>query len=265
MREERLSWILRTKVALDIAKGMRHLGGVYPPIIHRDLRSPNVFINKLSLNVDVCAKVGDFGLAQYTLPTLEQMLETWAWLPPEVIDSSNRKYNTKVDVYSYGVVLYEITARTFPFSEFKEHIKIVEAPLDTEQRADASLIRKLKAEGWKIKGNKAVQEQYNTQTLKALIIEEDLRPTVPENTPKWFADLIRRCWAGDPDSRPTFDYIVETIQIQFDQYVAWCCSLVMMDGHGRNLVMLIFHPPPNFPSPPLLSLVFWCASIHYTE
>lgn len=41
-----IPWPLRWKIALDIAKGMRYLHSFKPPIVHRDLRSPNVFVRK---------------------------------------------------------------------------------------------------------------------------------------------------------------------------------------------------------------------------
>ena len=37
----------RLQIALDIAKGMQYLQSLSPPIIHRDLRSPNIFVNLL--------------------------------------------------------------------------------------------------------------------------------------------------------------------------------------------------------------------------
>ena len=40
---------LRLKVAVDVAKGMRHLHSLSPPIIHRDLRSPNIFVRTRNL------------------------------------------------------------------------------------------------------------------------------------------------------------------------------------------------------------------------
>ena len=38
------SWSLKLKIILDIAKGMQYLQNISPPIIHRDLRSPNIFV-----------------------------------------------------------------------------------------------------------------------------------------------------------------------------------------------------------------------------
>ena len=45
--ESRYSWKFRLKIALDIAKGMQYLQNINPPIIHRDLRSPNIFVRFL--------------------------------------------------------------------------------------------------------------------------------------------------------------------------------------------------------------------------
>ena len=39
------SWKLRLRIAFDVAKGMQYLQNISPPIIHRDLRSPNIFVS----------------------------------------------------------------------------------------------------------------------------------------------------------------------------------------------------------------------------
>src|SRR3990167_9272977 len=51
-------WGERFKIAFDIAKGIHHLQSQNPPIIHRDIRSPNIFMYS-----DGRALIGDFGLA----------------------------------------------------------------------------------------------------------------------------------------------------------------------------------------------------------
>ncbi len=45
--EEKISWRLRYRVSLDIAKGLKYLHNIMPPVVHRDLRSPNVFVRSL--------------------------------------------------------------------------------------------------------------------------------------------------------------------------------------------------------------------------
>lgn len=44
---ESYSWKLRMRIAYDIAKGMQYLQTISPPIIHRDLRSPNIFVKTI--------------------------------------------------------------------------------------------------------------------------------------------------------------------------------------------------------------------------
>jgi serine/threonine protein kinase len=43
-KDEQIPWALRWRIALDVAKGMNYLHSFQPPIVHRDLRSPNVFV-----------------------------------------------------------------------------------------------------------------------------------------------------------------------------------------------------------------------------
>ena len=44
LSDEEYNRILRLKIGIDIAKGMRYLQSITPPVIHRDLRSPNVLV-----------------------------------------------------------------------------------------------------------------------------------------------------------------------------------------------------------------------------
>jgi len=79
-----LPWDLRERIAFDIAKGMEYLASSQPPVVHRDLRSPNIFIVSLDVFHPVIAKIGDFGLSQHVSPHLVEILPTWQWLAPEV-------------------------------------------------------------------------------------------------------------------------------------------------------------------------------------
>jgi serine/threonine protein kinase len=54
-----LSWPMRVKLAVDIAKAIRALHASNPPIVHRNLRTTNVFLDR-----DGSARLGDFGLAK---------------------------------------------------------------------------------------------------------------------------------------------------------------------------------------------------------
>lgn len=49
LSDAEFSWPLRIRIARDVAKGIRYLHQLTPPIIHRDLRSPNIFVLTLTL------------------------------------------------------------------------------------------------------------------------------------------------------------------------------------------------------------------------
>jgi len=124
---------------LDIARGLRYLQRQEPPIIHRDLRSPNVFVMSLSEDEPINCKLGDFGLSQHSHPALQEVLGTWQWLAPEVFDPRARRYDERSDIYcslsfpflsfliffhlAFAVVMWEICSRKFPFIEFKEFVR----------------------------------------------------------------------------------------------------------------------------------------------
>lgn len=116
-----LSTPLRMRILLDIARGMNYLATRSPPIVHRDLRSPNVFISELNLEKQhIVAKIADFGLAREVLQETSGILKAWQWLAPEIIDPDKNEYDEKSDIYSYGMVCWEVLCRGTPFDEYYE-------------------------------------------------------------------------------------------------------------------------------------------------
>ncbi|KAI3987530.1 hypothetical protein MKX01_003216 [Papaver californicum] len=107
----RLDWRRRSLMAVDIAQGMNYLHRCNPPIIHRDLKSSNLLVDK-NWNV----KVGDFGLSRLkhaTYLSTKMGKGTPQWMAPEVIRSEPS--DEKSDVYSFGVVLWELATQMIPW------------------------------------------------------------------------------------------------------------------------------------------------------
>jgi serine/threonine protein kinase len=100
------------KICLEISSAVRYLHyECIPPIIHRDLKSPNVL-----LTADLTVKVADFGLARILQPDDTVMtggIGTTSWTAPEVLRSQS--YSEKADVYSFAVIVWELFARIPPF------------------------------------------------------------------------------------------------------------------------------------------------------
>eukprot|EP01102_Stenamoeba_stenopodia_P009474 TRINITY_DN2796_c0_g2_i2.p1 TRINITY_DN2796_c0_g2~~TRINITY_DN2796_c0_g2_i2.p1 ORF type:complete len:572 (-),score=128.79 TRINITY_DN2796_c0_g2_i2:239-1954(-) len=109
-----LDWRLIFKMAIDAAKGMTYLHGDKPPIIHRDLKSGNILIDS-----SFTAKIADFGLSKIKDITNQMTGQTGTpgYMAPEVINS--QKYTEKVDVYSFGVILWELITRQAPYAGIK--------------------------------------------------------------------------------------------------------------------------------------------------
>jgi len=140
----------------DISIGIRFLHAAMPQVIHGDLKSHNILIDNRFR-----AKVADFGFSQKRSIDVRG---TPYWMAPELLrkETSN---NTATDVYSFGIILYEIYSRADPYEDedYDEVIKLI---------MDPSVCK---------------------------------RPGVPSETPKRIRALMGRCLRENPSERPTFE------------------------------------------------------------
>ncbi|KAJ4916086.1 Protein kinase superfamily protein [Raphanus sativus] len=103
----------RLRMALDAARGMNYLHSCNPVIVHRDLKSPNLLVDK-----NWVVKVCDFGLSRMKLSTYlssKSTAGTAEWMAPEVL--RNEPADEKCDVYSYGVILWELFTLQQPWGK----------------------------------------------------------------------------------------------------------------------------------------------------
>ncbi|KAF8068531.1 hypothetical protein N665_1146s0024 [Sinapis alba] len=109
--------------ALDIARGMTYLHNEPNVIIHRDLKPRNVLLVNSSADH---LKVGDFGLSklikvQNSHDVYKMTGETgsYRYMAPEVF--KHRKYDKKVDVFSFAMILYEMLEGEPPFANYEPY------------------------------------------------------------------------------------------------------------------------------------------------
>ncbi|RVE46051.1 hypothetical protein evm_009331 [Chilo suppressalis] len=102
------------KWAKEIAHGMTYLHN--HKIIHRDLKSPNILIAD-----NLVVKVSDFGTSREwnDVSTIMSFTGTVAWMAPEVI--RHEPCSERVDVWSYGVVLWELLTQEVPYKNLETH------------------------------------------------------------------------------------------------------------------------------------------------
>ncbi|XP_066319046.1 probable serine/threonine-protein kinase WNK4 isoform X1 [Miscanthus floridulus] len=97
--------------ARQILHGLDYLHSHQPPIIHRDLKCDNIFVNGNHGEV----KIGDLGLATVMqTPRARSVIGTPEFMAPELYDES---YDELVDIYSFGMCLLEIFTLEYPYSE----------------------------------------------------------------------------------------------------------------------------------------------------
>ncbi|KAM1453955.1 hypothetical protein FF1_003546 [Malus domestica] len=111
------------KVAIDVSKGMTYLH--QNNIIHRDLKAANLLMDENEV-----VKVADFGVARVNSQSGVMTSETgtYRWMAPEVIQ--HKPYDHKADVFSFGVVLWELLTGKLPY----EHLTPLQAAVGVAQK-----------------------------------------------------------------------------------------------------------------------------------
>uniref|UniRef100_A0A8C5D5Y0 RAF proto-oncogene serine/threonine-protein kinase n=1 Tax=Gouania willdenowi TaxID=441366 RepID=A0A8C5D5Y0_GOUWI len=111
-------------IARQTAQGMDYLHA--KNIIHRDMKSNNIFLHE-----GLTVKIGDFGLATVKARwsgshQVEQPSGSILWMAPEVIRmQDNNPYSFQSDVYSYGIVLFELMTGELPYSQTANRDQII--------------------------------------------------------------------------------------------------------------------------------------------
>ncbi|XP_050994266.1 LOW QUALITY PROTEIN: mitogen-activated protein kinase kinase kinase 7 [Labeo rohita] len=97
---------------LQCSQGVSYLHGMKPKaLIHRDLKPPNLLLVAGGTVLKIC----DFGTACDIQTHMTNNKGSAAWMAPEVFEGNN--YSEKCDVFSWGIILWEVITRRKPFDE----------------------------------------------------------------------------------------------------------------------------------------------------
>lgn len=104
--------------ARQILRGLEYLHSHKPPVLHRDLKCDNIFVNGNHGEV----KIGDLGLAiVMQQPTARSVIGTPEFMAPELYEE---EYNELVDIYSFGMCMLEMVTLEYPYSECRNPAQI---------------------------------------------------------------------------------------------------------------------------------------------
>ncbi|KAI4344385.1 hypothetical protein L6164_011619 [Bauhinia variegata] len=106
----------RIIIAMDAAFGMEYLHG--KNIVHFDLKCENLLVNMRDPQRPVC-KIGDLGLSKVKQHTLVSggVRGTLPWMAPELLSGKTNMVSEKIDVYSFGIVMWELLTGEEPYAD----------------------------------------------------------------------------------------------------------------------------------------------------
>ena len=194
-----LPWMQRVQILLDVVDGLAYLHLMHKSV-HRDVKSPNIMLEKKKDN-KYRAKLADFGLskiftknkkraalseelkdsssikairAAHWMTRLKGFVGTPRWMAPEMMDAE-AEFGPSADIYSFGVVMWEVWTCRKPWSEFSEKQDIFNA----------------------------VKNERMTLSCKGVSTAE----------PRGYVPLMQSCWSYEPTKRPLIDVVRKRMQV----------------------------------------------------
>ena len=129
----KLTYRRQFQLCLDVAKGLHFLHTQDPPLVHRDLTAKNVLLDDLGR-----AKIGDLGQSKLKTAAYFQTKQPGAmpYMPPEALKAKPR-YDEKIDIFSFGVLMLEIATQQEPNPGFQN---IGNTPEKDRRRTDLACL-----------------------------------------------------------------------------------------------------------------------------
>ena len=211
---------VKLKIAFDIARGMNMLflkSGM--KILHRNIKPENIFIfstDEQSTNEIIHAKLGDLGRCVIGIPFYFQPLDgdDFRYTAPEALKGSSIiPYSLPIDVYSFGILLWQILSGKTPFYDldfkFEQIIEGYRPSIDDLPSVISKDITHL-IKTWNLNANPFYDSKND---IKKQIINgyrpsmDDIPSDIAEEHEE-IIELMNACWDANPRARPNFGEII---------------------------------------------------------
>ena len=156
---------------MQILKGLEYLHSQDPPVIHRDLKCENIFINGTSGDL----RIGDLGLSTvHNNGRVLSVLGTPEFMAPDMYEECS--YDQRVDIYAFGMCMLEIFTKEIPYKECKNPAQIYKKVSSGELPEILSRLRSRHARDFVMLclGHKNENGEYIRPTAKELLTHEFL-------------------------------------------------------------------------------------------
>ncbi|CAI2161527.1 16693_t:CDS:2 [Funneliformis geosporum] len=160
---EKLNWNDKKQLAYQIADGLNYLHN--EDVLHRDLHSKNIVIH------DRNAKITDFGISkiEYNSSMHIGPFGKTAYMEPQILADQNFEYIKASDIYSFGILMWEISSGQSPFEN----------------------------------------KFNNNQDLIIAITCYETREISIADTPDDYEKLYKKCWKQEPEQRPIIKEVLK--------------------------------------------------------
>ena len=186
----------KSKCIFGMAAGLQHMHS--QNAIHRDFKLHNVLLKE---NGDPC--IADFGLARCQGLNMSCQPATCFMTAPEMLEE-NVQYDAKVDVYAYGIALYQL---------FSDNLHKMDGDVQLHD------------------------DNYRVEIWQA--VSAGRRFASDARIPDYIWGLIQRCWSHSPAERPSMSEVVKELRTHRSQYAVNGTDMEELERYENSLMSLI--------------------------
>ena len=222
---------LKVHLLTGTGRGVVYLHSRTPPIAHRDLSAKNILVDN-GLN----AKIADLGVSRIVniqpgrlAASMTQMPGTGVYMPPEAAQEEGvTRYNTAIDIFSFGVVSLFTLTQTFPkdlkpANYYDSATRRLVARSEIERREN--YIEPMKAALGEthplVQLTLACLEYVSEDRPSAVVVLrglEEVRTTLPQNCTQTKLELIQQVAVKDEEIQQVAERVTNEKQAQIDQF-----------------------------------------------